>query len=194
MDIMRRKKATSTIKTSTTNNLKKKRIKNESTPTPPVVKITKYFVKNTTSASKLDVENKEGDLCTPPALKNLSVVANDEENIQKITKNQNQVKKEKLKTTFGSNIEGARTKIKERIKSFEKFNSPDECVLGSGMCATHNTKLIRIMKERKVSCVDKCGQISWVMKEVAALVCPKSGYSASKGGQNTTTTSQCRVG
>ena len=41
---------------------------------------------------------------------------------------------------------------------------------------------------------DYFGRISWVMREGAALVCPKSGYSASTGGQNTTTTSQYRVG
>ena len=36
--------------------------------------------------------------------------------------------------------------------------------------------------------------ISWVMREGAALVCPKSGYSASTEGQNTTTASQLREG
>ena len=45
-----------------------------------------------------------------------------------------------------------------------------------------------------MSCVDKCGKLSWVMREGAALVCPKSGSNASTEGQNATTASQLREG
>ena len=47
---------------------------------------------------------------------------------------------------------------------------------------------------KKVSNIDECGKISWTMREGAILVCPKSGLSTSKEGQNTTTDDQLRVG
>ena len=46
--------------------------------------------------------------------------------------------------------------------------SGDECVLGSGRCGKHNTKLVRKIVTKKMSCVDKlCGGVT-------ILACPKA--------------------
>ena len=66
--------------------------------------------------------------------------------------------------------------------------------MGSGRCVTHNCKLNRIVKEKRVSCIDKNGKISWTMREGAVLLCPKAGSSTSKEGQNTAIDDQLRVG
>ena len=110
-------------------------------------------------------------------------------------KKHNNMNENLKKKTFTSTLEESRTKIRDRIKSFEQFSSSEEkCLMGSGRCATHNCKLIRVMKEKRVSCVDKCGRVSWTMREGATLVCPKSGYSTSKEGQKEAISTQLREG
>ena len=55
---------------------------------------------------------------------------------------------------------------------FQKLSIGEGCVIGSGRCSKHNTKLVRGVKMKKVSCIDKNGKVSWLMREVASLTCP----------------------
>ena len=50
-------------------------------------------------------------------------------------------------------------KINEKISKFQELITGDECVMGSGCCGTHNTKLVRGIVIKKMSCVDKSGGI-----------------------------------
>ena len=94
------------------------------------------------------------------------------ENTLKISE---KVKSDVRKTTFLRTAEDSKVKIRDRIKSLEQFSKADEkCVMGSGMCATHNCKLEKQIIERRTSCVDKNGKIGWTMREGTILACPKS--------------------
>ena len=44
--------------------------------------------------------------------------------------------------------------------------------MGSVRCARHNTKLVKKIVLKKMSCVDKHGVVSWKMGEVTILACP----------------------
>ena len=61
--------------------------------------------------------------------------------------------------------------------TFEDMCDGDACVFGSGMCATHHTKLIRRVVTRRVSYVDKCGEVKWKIGEGTILDCPGSQHS-----------------
>ena len=48
----------------------------------------------------------------------------------------------------------------------------DKCLIGSGRCAKHNTRVVRVVKEKRVSVVNKDGTVGWKMCEVTTLACP----------------------
>ena len=52
-------------------------------------------------------------------------------------------------------------------------------MLGSGRCGKHNTKLVRKIVTKKMSCVDKLGGIVWRSGEVTILACPKANQPGS---------------
>ena len=91
------------------------------------------------------------------------------------------VEKEKVKnvkTTFGQTKS---VKVKENIRMFQKLSMGEDCVIGSGRCSRHNVKLVRGVVMKKVSCVDKNGRLSWLMREVTSLSCP---YKPDRPGQS----------
>ena len=48
-----------------------------------------------------------------------------------------------------------------------------KCVLGSGRCGTHNTKLVRRVCKKKYSCIDPVtGKLVWRTRDVTSLECP----------------------
>ena len=73
------------------------------------------------------------------------------------------------KTTFVIEKKG---KVKENIKMFQELERGQECVMRSGMCATHNAKLIRSVVKRRMSVVTADGQVEWTMSEGVILSCP----------------------
>ena len=75
----------------------------------------------------------------------------------------------KVKTTFKP-VNTVR--VKENIKMFQKLSMGESCVIGSGRCSKHNVKLVRGVVSKKVSCIDKNGKLSWLMREVTNLSCP----------------------
>ena len=48
----------------------------------------------------------------------------------------------------------------------------DTCVFGGGKCVTHNVKLKRSVKHKKMSVVNKRGQVTWAYIDVTCLICP----------------------
>ena len=58
------------------------------------------------------------------------------------------------------------------------MNSPlaksEECVIGSGMCAKHNIKAIRVLKTMRMSVINKDGPLGWRLCETTILACPVS--------------------
>ena len=80
----------------------------------------------------------------------------------------NQSGKEVKKTTFS----GGSAKVSSRIKQLQE-SGKILCVMGSGRCGTHNVKLIKSVKSKKISCVEPGGGIGWKYVDVTCLVCPK---------------------
>ena len=85
----------------------------------------------------------------------------------------NQSGKEVKKTTFS----GGGAKVSSRIKQLQEAGKI-LCVMGSGRCGTHNVKLTKSVKSKKISCVEPGGGIGWKYVDVTCLVCPKKvdGY------------------
>ena len=54
----------------------------------------------------------------------------------------------------------------------EPKNNDVKCVMGNGRCGAHDVKLIRSVKQKKYSCVNKLGQIEWKTRDVTCLICP----------------------
>ena len=81
-----------------------------------------------------------------------------------------------VKTTFGSL---GLQDIRGKIEKFQKFSSKsdNDCVLGSGRCAFHNCRLVRVLSKKKMSVVDDCGNISWDRRDVTSLACPKAAQT-----------------
>ena len=46
------------------------------------------------------------------------------------------------------------------------------CVKGSGRCLTHDVKLVREIKNMRMSDTDKDGFTMWRLRESAVLICP----------------------
>ena len=56
------------------------------------------------------------------------------------------------------------------------------CVMGSGRCGTHNVKLIKSVKSKKMSCLEPGGNIGWKYVDVTCLVCPSKTSELSESG------------
>ena len=89
-------------------------------------------------------------------------------NVRKNNKKQNITRKD-VKPTFTA---GPSLVVRENIKKFQELSEAGECVIGSGMCAKHNTKLVRNVIMKKCSNVSNDGTVSWTMREVTVLTCP----------------------
>ena len=59
---------------------------------------------------------------------------------------------------------------KENI--FDADTDSVACVFGGGRCVTHNIKLVRSVTKKKMSVVDKLGQIAWRYRDVTCMRCP----------------------
>ena len=148
MDLLKNKKGDEVKKTpGRQKNNKNKNI--TSSTTPQATKITRYF------------ENKKH-----------------EEDIKK-QEDKNGIDNKNEKKTFSSTADSMRKRsISEKIKSFEVFQNggeAGECIMGSGRCATHHTKLVREVKNKRTSFVNKVGEIEWKIREGTILVCPVAG-------------------
>ena len=62
--------------------------------------------------------------------------------------------------------------MREHIAMFEKLSNGVECVIGSGKCSSHNTRLVRSVIERRVCNVDADGKVTWPMGETIIFACP----------------------
>lgn len=69
-----------------------------------------------------------------------------------------------MKKTFATGGEDNQT-ISRKIENFKQLSmESDKCLIGSGRCAKHNTRVVRLVKDKKTSVVKK-------MCEVVILAC-----------------------
>ena len=79
---------------------------------------------------------------------------------------------EQNKTKKTLNKIETRKNVSQKINMFQGLGRGQECVKGSGRCATHNCRLVREIKNKKTSNLDKNGKVIWQMCEVTISVCP----------------------
>ena len=173
MVLQQAKKTVTTKNTSMKKKNKKNTSKNTGVTTPSSEKITNYFMKKKRASEVDDNDIIQEDLN-----------AHDEENTRNTAHNnttqQDTVFAEarihrsedlKLKKkTFMANPPPAR--MKDRIKSFEMITSGAGCEIAGGRCRQHHCKAVRDVVQRKMSSVDKFGNVVWKIGEGTILVCP----------------------
>ena len=151
--------------------------KNEMT-VPSSGKITNYMVRKKGNEeeenSRLKTDNKE-DNSKIEDKTNVEENKREEEKKRKLigrkipsVREDSKVKK----TTFSPVQKTQKYSVKDNILRFQRLADRDECVVGSGRCSTHNTRLIRSVIRKKVSEVDSQSQIAWPIREVCILACP----------------------
>ena len=168
----------------TTPNRKKMLKKNNkklTTTTPPVNKISEYFsrrdntnLKTTpvkTAVKRYEVRCTEGE------------ESNDNTEDRKVVTGRHDKSceyfEDETKTTF-STITPKKNMVKKKIEELLLLTKNDnKCLIGSGRCAKHNTRVTRVIEKKRVSTVNKDGSISWKMCEVAILSCPAVSTGAS---------------
>ena len=91
------------------------------------------------------------------------------EKTQKGRKKENQFQDLK-KTTFGT--KNKKVAVKESIKMFQDLSKGEDCIIGSGRCSRHNVRLVKTVKEKKVSVIDVSGRVKWQMREAIIYACP----------------------
>ena len=64
--------------------------------------------------------------------------------------------------------------ICDRILKFQELSQGNDCVIGSGRCATHNVKIVRVVKKVRKSETAEGGGVRWRLCESTILECPKS--------------------
>ena len=86
-----------------------------------------------------------------------------------------ELNKNKTKMTFTTPQK--KTRIGDRIDSFQKLSEGGVCVIGSGRCGYHNCKLMRSVQLKKTSVINSDGSLGWLRREVTIMACPKSAQS-----------------
>ena len=84
--------------------------------------------------------------------------------------------KDVRKKTFSDIDIKKKKNVRENIRMFQDLVNGEECV--SGMCCTHNVKLVRSVMMKKISSLDENGEKMWLMGEVVLSACP---YKTEKG-------------
>ena len=161
------------------------RKKKETSTTPSSENISKYFVKKARDNSDGDKEGRQNSTIRKTIHEeDRSKEGGRRMTVRKKEPEETLVKKvddEKMKTTFRTmSVKGRQTTMKEHIRMFQKLAEGEECVIGSGRCSSHNTKLVRSVVKRKVCSVNEEGAVSWPMGEAVILACPFSKQSSSE--------------
>ena len=188
LEVLKKKSARDKHPRQEQKTVTKGRKKSSQLATPPSANIRKYLVRKRREDEDPVRNTEDIQLSEDNLLKqdNRDIPVRDKDcDIQEDkTTQENVTATHMMKKTF-THITKKNTpkKISEKISRFQDMIRGDECVIGSGRCASHNTKLVRKVVVRKMSCVDKFGGIGWRNGEVTILACPK----ASQPGNNSTT-------
>ena len=171
---MNSKKNTSSIEDNKTPEVttKKKITKSKTTTrtlSPSGAKITNYFRKKVGGEDLATVKTTTTLKMTPVIGDNNEIECVKNMNVDKELSGDNNVMNSEqnvMKTTFSNN--GLKSSLAGQNKSARK----NICVFVGGKCEVHRKKLIRSFKLKKMSVVGKDGMVTWVTREVTALVCP----------------------
>ena len=71
----------------------------------------------------------------------------------------------KLKITFNKTPSVRKSSINEKILRFQELSESNDCVIGSGRCATHNLKIVRVIKNVRISEPVEGEGVKWRLRE-----------------------------
>ena len=66
--------------------------------------------------------------------------------------------------------------MSKKIEMFQKYAQGEGCLIGSGRCGYHNTRLGRDVTVKRVSVVNDDSVVNWMMRDVITLVCPAAQH------------------
>ena len=141
--------------------------------TPSSGNILKYI--------RVKSKNKEEDDISDGGGGQVLISVSEQEQRQNITQNkkeecgvddklENCDELESRKTTF-TTVEGG-VSVPEGGGDIVGHDDRDVCVFSGGKCITHSVKLQRSVRQKKMSVVNKMGQVSWKYRDVTCLICP----------------------
>ena len=170
-------KVKTTFKKTTSNKNTPQSLKKKKTPLPtlpPSGQILKYLVKKKAVvgpgvSSTEETTAKQEDNANIHEEINVSNTPSNVEDNDCDRKTTSHEAHKIMKTTF--TVE-KKCKVKENIKMFQELEKGQDCVMRSGMCATHNTKLDRNVVKKRMSVMTAGGNVEWVMSEGVTLTCP----------------------
>ena len=146
--------------------MKKESGRKRKTAEPSSGSITKYLVKERKDTGD-DKGDRGGSPCIKETDRHTDILRGRQPTSMKTTPDRRKTSLDRSKTTFK-----AVASVSDRVRTLEKNMNDVKCVMGSGMCGAHNVKLVRSVKQKKYSCVNKLGQVEWKMRDVTCLICP----------------------
>ena len=181
MEIMKTKKTTLVKKKTQSNTTPGRKKKEDKNVLPSTMNIKKYTTQRDKKgdiniSQKTEQEEQDNDIMKDNNKEDDIRIPEDNTIHDKSQEDTLPLRK---KTTFGPI--NTPPPIKKKIDRFQNFQNGDKCVVGSGRCATHHIKLVKRVVERKVSKLNKFGQVTWTMGEGIIFDCPKSGQTERSG-------------
>ena len=151
---------------------KKESGRKRKTETPSSGNLLKYM-KVKTNVSKdngADIDNGGGRVVTPipvsTSRQGIDIGVSQE--CEDVEKSGEPCDTNSVKTTFTAVECGT----KDGDETVDNGTDDVTCVLGGGRCVTHKMKLVRSVTKKKMSCVNKLGQIAWKYRDVTSMKCP----------------------
>ena len=168
--------------TSTKKNRKRGTWKNTPTPMPSMNNILNYFGRKKTEEGKMTPLKTTVTSDNPrTAERTTPIDSEDDLMVRKLRKKNFEITTKKTFTTIGN----GKNSVKKKIENYTQLaRDSKNCLIGSGMCAKHNTRVQRVVKSKKMSVISKDGTVGWRFCDVTDLVCPAANSGASQVAVN----------
>ena len=178
-EYMKLKKRTVGQKTPQSGKKRKKSPGKEKKTTPSVVNMRKIWEYMKDKKTKMDdeCEDKGDDILSnednqhrEDNLLDTRSQSDNDDNVEVKT-----IPRMRMKTTFGEAFDSnKKISVSDRIQRFSELERGNDCVIGSGRCATHNVRIVRILKDVRQKYLDENGLLRWRLSETTVLECPRA--------------------
>ena len=178
-EYMKLKKRTVGQKTPQSGKKRKKSPGKEKKTTPSVVNMRKIWEYMKDKKTKIDDELEDKGMITDDILSSEDNRLT-EDNLLDTRSQSDSVKvktmpRVRMKKTFGEAYDNSKKiSVSDRILRFSELERGNDCVIGSGRCATHNVRIVRIMKDVRQKYFDENGLLRWRLSETTVLECPRA--------------------
>ena len=177
--VQKKKQLIEENKTVSNTSSKKKNVRKISSSTPPINRITNYW-KRKKDDEECGSRRRALDMNDEDVKNNGLDEVSDVKYEGKKTGVRNRVEEIEIelnKTKMTFTTPQKKTRIGDKIDSFQKLSEGGVCVIGSGRCGYHNFRLVRGVQMKKMSVINSDGSLGWLRREVTIMACAKSGQS-----------------